>query len=441
MARHFLIVWIVYWLAVALMPVHSIYPATGPAFVLQLVFVLLTLAAFAVTHAYLGCPPRLPAGRFDLRAAPQLARLALVMSLIGLLCVLYDKIVVQGIDFSQGIVAAREQWRRLGEERDGAASSVFSVLGYLLGSGYFVAAVLAATQIRTMTVRQRLRTLLAAAVLLLVGSAISGGRSSVLLLAAMVLGGTAARGSLSLRELFPRRRQRRALMVVALVAAGYTVNVFYLRAAASDLSAQRYATGFLANLGLQLDGWYRSLLDGSALSSLSAMVVLSVSYVTHSFATTAALVDLPPEGKSVLFSHVAEILAKIGVMAYPDENWYLAGRFPSVPGALWQLGGPAAVLAGSLLLGAAAAAARAWTMLRPAQLLPLGVFVMMYAVLVLTPALLAVDFLSFPFIAVAFVLLALADRLLRRRRAARSRRVPTGTAAMIAVSNKRVARA
>lgn len=441
MARHFLIVWIVYWLAVALLPVHSIYPATGSAFVLQLVFVLLTLASFSVTHALLGEPRRPVAGRFDLPTAPQLARLALSMSVAGLLCVLYDKIVVQGIDFSQGIVAAREQWRRLGEERGGAASSVFSVLGYLLGSGYFVAAVLAVTQVRTMSAHQRMRTLFVSALLLLASSVITGGRSSVLLFAAMVLGGLAARGGLSLRVLFPWRWQRIVLVAFALLAAGYTVFVFYLRAAASDLAAQSYATGFLADLGLRVDGWYKDLLNDSAFSSLSAMVVLTISYVTHSFATTAALVALPPEGKSVLFSHVVELLAKVGVMSYPDENWYLAGRFPSVPGALWQLAGPVAVTVGSLLLGAVAAAARAWTIRHPARLLPLGVFVMMYAVLVLTPALLAVDFLSFPFIAFEFVLLALADRLLLRRPAVlqRSRRVAASGAAGIDIANEKAA--
>ena len=59
---------------------------------------------------------------------------------VDLAALTYDKLFIQKIDYSAGLAFAREEWRQLGEEREGQASSIFSVIGYLLGSSYYVAA-------------------------------------------------------------------------------------------------------------------------------------------------------------------------------------------------------------------------------------------------------------------------------------------------------------
>ena len=50
MSKHFLGVWLIYWIAIFLLPVHSIYPATAEAFGLQCAFVVLV---FRVLHPYI----------------------------------------------------------------------------------------------------------------------------------------------------------------------------------------------------------------------------------------------------------------------------------------------------------------------------------------------------------------------------------------------------
>ena len=416
MPKHFFGVWLIYWAVIALLPVHSIYPATTEAFALQCTFVALVLVSYTLTHAILGKPGLPVAGRFDLSTTPTLIRIALGMSIIGFFFLTYDKVYIQGIDFSDGIAVAREEWRRGGEEREGQVSSIFSVMGYLMGSGYYVAAVLAVTQVRVLSARKRVWVLLGSFMLLMANSAITGGRSNVLLIAVFILGALAARGGLNLRKLFDTQAQRRTVIVAAGLALAYTLFIFYQRAQASDVSALEYVLDFLPFLGLEADEWYRSLMEGSIASSLSAILVLAVSYVTHSFATVATIIDAPTEEKTIMFLHIRGILNKLGLVNPPDGDWFLAGRFPSFPGALWHQYGGIGFVFGSLLLGVISAFANAWTARQPARLLPLGVFVMVYGVLLLTPALFAADFLSFPFVAAAFVLISVVDRYLRPKK-------------------------
>lgn len=418
MAKHFLGVWLIYWIVILLLPVHSIYPATAEAFGLQCAFVALVLISYTLTFLILGKKSLPMADGFELPTAPMLVRVALGMSVIGVFFLIYDKIYIQGIDYTEGIVAAREEWRRLGEERDGAASSIFSMVGYLLGSGYYVAAVLAVTQVTVLTSRQRVGAILASFILLMVNSAITGGRSNVLLLAVFLSGAMVAKNGLMLKKLFQNQMQRWLLVFTTGLAGAYTLFVFYQRAYASEMTAQHYALEFLPDLGLEIDDWFGHLLNEDVFSSFAAILILAVSYMTHSFSTVAAIIDAPPEDKTLIFLHLSGILSKIGLINAPDGSWFLAGRFPSVPGALWFQFGWFGFTAGGLLIGIMSAVAKTWIALQPARLLPLGVFVMVYSFLLLTPLLAAVDFLSFPFVAAAFVLLSFIDRyfLLRKNK-------------------------
>lgn len=415
MYKHFLGVWLIYWGAVALLPVKSIYPATVQAFLLQFTFVAIVLTAYVFTEFILKSRKLPRAGYFDINRALTLINLALGMSLVGFVFLIYDKIYIQGINYSEGIAVAREQWRQLGEGREGQASSIFSIFGYLFGSAYFVAAVLAITQVNTLRASQRLWTLIACFLMLMGNSVITGGRSTVILLGAFIIGAMVSRRGFSFRKLLKGQAQRWTLILAVGLAASYTVFVFYLRADASVLSGLEYVLDFLPFLGLEATEWYQSLLDGSALSSFSAILVLAISYMTHSFATTAAIIDGPAEDKTIIFVHMVSILSKLGLSNKPDGEWFLAGRAPSFPGALWHQFGVIGFFIGSVLLGIGCAIAEAWTALRPARLFPLGIFVMAYVVLIFTPLLFTWDFLSFPFVAVAFLIIALIDRFLRPR--------------------------
>jgi hypothetical protein len=109
---------------------------------------------------------------------------------------------------------------------------------------------------------------------------------------------------------------------------------------------------------------------------------------------------------TILFLHILGILHKLGLTSAPEGDWFLAGRLPSVPGALWHQFGVLGFIVSSLLLGTICAIMAVWTARQPHRLLPLGAFVMADSTLLLSPALFAGDFLSFPFVMASFILLA-----------------------------------
>jgi hypothetical protein len=412
--KYFTYSWLTYWIIIALLPVHSVYLATIAAFGVQLLFVALVMIGYSLVTSIFGVHTVPPARQHEIVAARSLIQLAIALSIVGLLAIIYDKVYVQGIDYSEGIALAREEWRRLGEEREGRPSSIYSICGYLFGSAYFVAVVLAITQVRVLSAGERLLTLVVSFALLIANSALVGGRSSVLLLTAFVFGALSARRGLSLRELLPAASQRLLLSILAFAGGAYTVFVFYQRAQAGDVPALQYALDFLPFLGVEVDDWYRNLLDDGALSSFSAMCVLALSYLTHSFASVAAIVDSPTEHKTIVFLGMHQLLQNLGLASEPDFDWLLVGRFPSVPGAYLHQFGWFGFTVASCLTGMISGATTVWTTRAPHRVLPLGAYVMAATTLVLTPQLFAPDFLSFPFVAASFFMIAAAERLIRR---------------------------
>jgi oligosaccharide repeat unit polymerase len=407
MLKNFIRVWLLYWLAVALLPVYSLHPATVEAFLLQAAFVCLVALSFGVVDLLAGAKRMPSAGFREIASAASIVRVSLLLSAIGLVALAYDKIAVQGIDYSDGVALAREEWRRLGEERDGSASSAYSAIAYLFGSAYFVAVVLVITQTRVLSSRQRWLTLALCFLLMMGNALLSGGRSNVLLLAAFVLSAFSARRGLEFRTLLTGRAQRVLVRALVGLSISYMLYIFYERAAALGDSAIEYVFDFLPFLGVDAMASFRAMLDTGPLSALGATLVLALSYITHSFAIVAAIIDGPSEDKTILFLHSAVILHKLGLAGAPDGDWFLSGRFPSLPGALWYQYGALGLATASVILGALAACCKAWASRRPDRLTPLGCYLLVDAILLLSPALFAADFLSFPFVAGSFIMLAL----------------------------------
>lgn len=415
MRKNFLSIWLTYWAAIVLLPVKSIYSATIQAFFLQLTFVFLVLAGYSVTKFILNFREVPKATSFGMPRALTLIKLALGMSLFGFILLIYDKIYIQNIDYSQGLAFARGQWRKLGGDRAGQASSVFSALGYLIGSSYYVAAMLAITEIKVLSTAQRIRILLACFAMAVANSVITGGRSNILLLGVFIFAAMGSRKQFSFRKLLECRMQRWMIIIATVLIIWYITFVFYQRADASGLNGKEYMLTILPYLGLEPIEWYKNMLDDGVLSSLSGILVLTASYLTHSFSTTAAIMDGPIEDKTIIGAYAVNILSKLGLANQPSDEWFLSGRFPSFPGALWHQFGVIGFVMGSLLLGTASAIAKAWGALRPTWLLPMGAYIIADVVLILTPLLFAGDFLSFPFICSSLLFLALFQKCLQSK--------------------------
>ncbi len=105
-------------------------------------------------------------------------------------------------------------------------------------------------------------------------------------------------------------------------------------------------------------------------------------------------------------NNIMTLLSKAGLIDAVDSEWFLSGRFPSLPGALYHQFGTSGLVAFSFLLGVVASMTLRFIAFYPRSMIALGAFVLCVTILVLSPELAAFDFLAFPSVAVGFLILA-----------------------------------
>ncbi|MCX7900918.1 MAG: hypothetical protein N2483_01255 [Burkholderiaceae bacterium] len=409
----FQLVWILYFVGVAVLPASSLYAATAVAIVIQLVFALIaTIAALAVwiisDERSLAPGFRRTAGEH--RSLLTATRLSLALSALGLLALLIDKIIVQGIDYSGGLAAARAQWSVLAAERE-HVSSIWSALGYLLSSCFFITVtVLTCCRVESSKTEKAAAWTLCIA-FALANSALTGGRSVLLLLAATLAVLLAVR--IDLGQPLPKIGAPTQLAATAgIVATGaYTLYIFAERAELNGIDVHGYAAEMLEFLGAEPTPVFQRLSGDTWFGRLAALAALALAYLVHSFFTFAAIVEAPPQEVDLLFGHVTDLAAKVGLGARPDSEWLLTGRFPSLPGALFIKGGIGLVAFTAACLGAAMALSVRLSQRFPTSLAVIAVCWAVQTTAVLSPMLAAIELLNFPFVFAEFFLVAAAVRL------------------------------
>jgi hypothetical protein len=412
--------WLGYFVVLALLPVqYGTLQAITASLGLLLWVGISVLAAYLTHHAFsakglVTSFLRPSAGR-PLRA-PQLERLvwlALVMSIIGFLCLSYDRIAIQGIDFSQGIVVARELWRRSGEGREGV-SSIFSVLGYLLGFSFFVATTLAHLHWEFLTRRTRWGAMVIAPLLVAANSLLTGGRSIVLIQLASIVATCGIRAMLGLR-MMPGRGARIWLgaTLALIISVGYSLYVFSARAGAGNIPPERYVTGMLGYLGGQpTHGFYRLNDLPAPVAATAQFATVAGAYLTHSYGTFETVLEMQTTPGTVSFGFVRELLAKSGIGQVATENPLLSGRFLSLPGSLWYDFGWVGFYAGALVVGVLIGLAPRLIAVREGGGISLVVCMIILITGLVAPLVVSIDILSVPFLVLGFLQVDLVNRML-----------------------------
>jgi hypothetical protein len=407
----FLAAWLGYFALLLLLPIRYTSVDLGAAVTVLAVYVMTAIACtYAVATVLrvrsVGQPaPAVSMPRpLDQRELCHLVLLALGASFIGLALLAYVRVVVQGIDYSQGLAVARELWRTEGEER-GGISSPLSVPGYGLGFFFFAATFLGQLHWEHLT-RSVRRLLLFGAVLLLAGhSVLSGGRSVLLI----QLVGIAAVGALRRAQgktALPRSSARGVLYAGAafLAAMIYFLYIFSERATASGIAAEAYVQAGLAFMGAApTQRFFAIAALPEPFAAISHFIVIAGAYVTHSAGTVASVMEYSTHSGVATFLGVRELLARLGGASGADLEWALSGAFLSVPGAFWYDYGLAGVVAAAVATGAGLAVV--WRVVSRGY--GGGVSVGFAAAVLITalmsPLILAPDSLSFPFMMLGYV--------------------------------------
>lgn len=412
-------VWAGYFVLLVLLPVRygalQEFLAAGS---LILWVGLSALAAYA-TSALFG------RRQFSLSAAAQSARrpldsrdlnrivlIGLGMGAVGFVALAFDRIVIQGVDFTQGIAVARQLWQQGGEEREGV-SSVFSVIGYLVGFGFFVSTTFAHLHWERLTKRMRLVVIIGASFLVVANSFLAGGRSVVLIQLACIVATGGLRALLGLR-MFPGRSSRTLLGIAltSILAMSYAIYVFSERAEAGGTMPERYAHEMLRYLGGEPTEQFFSLGDLPFFTASTAQFgTVAGAYLTHSFGTFESVLEIRATPGDVSFGFIRELLVKLGVVDAASDEWILGGRFLSLPGSLWYDFGWLGFYLGALVLGCLLGSVPAIVAIVGGGGLSVCAALVLLITGLLAPLLLAIDIMCVPFLITGFVIVDTAHRM------------------------------
>ncbi len=347
----FLVTWITYWTSLALFPYKSRFAPGQPlnAWEVEIVFVIFVLIATLSGWFLSGRKRTQPLGLLD---APEWKWMVLVGATLAfsLIAIFYDRVFIQGVDYSKGFAYAREDWRTKSNERLGI-SSLYSALGNLIFPGVHLFVIWVGVSAGRWTMK--FAALLYAAALVLAFSIMTGGREA-LFVYAISLSYVAMR-NLDFRN--PKQLVTICLAGVMGVLAFGTIaaKFFDARIAASDATHSTYIYFMLLRLGANPS---RTLCEpevAEALCQIKLKILPIVAYLIHSHWLLDHAIEIkstPQYAPGATYATLGYILKKLRLVesdAFPP--WSLSSLFVSQPGGLYFDFGLLGLLAGATIFG------------------------------------------------------------------------------------------
>ncbi|MEX0595874.1 MAG: hypothetical protein WD512_05170 [Candidatus Paceibacterota bacterium] len=263
----------------------------------------------------------------------KLIRITLILSLIGTLFIAFDRIFIQELNYTKGFAYAREQLKTL-EAKSAAPSSFFSVMGYFLMGMKFWTTYYLIKYYESIPNYRNLK-LIIVLFLVLIDSVIIGGRTILLYYISFSFCSFIIR-KVNGRKILPQNnRLRRILRYSAVGFSVFVVFVFYQRASMNNTLPRMYAENFTYHLGGVPSEKFDTI---SSYNNAPQLYFLSVTgmYIYHSMWSVQSVHDSSIREGQVLFHYVNRILYKFGLKKEAPKYYEFAGRFITIPGALYH---------------------------------------------------------------------------------------------------------
>ena len=404
----FLLAWLLYFLILALLPAtysggsyfDSVFYLSG--------FVLGASATFLLLMSRVSLKGNLDqAGFSEPKYLNKMILACSAFSVYGVLLLMYDRILVQGVDYTHGIAFAREYWRAVGEVRAGV-SSILSFVGNLLSGFPIVLLALLYLYYEKLSFKLRALSVGSMVFSLAASALLSGGRSTVLIfiLSLMLIGFTRKYKSIGV---IPKSIRPIELMFSIFSLAAflfYMVYVFHLRAVESGRSSLQYLLSHLERLG----GRYTGNMEGgggfSFFNDVLNYLNLVGTYLVHSVWTFQSILNLEHYEGAVTFSFYRMHLSRIFGFDIPVD-WEFAGLFSTFPGAFYYDYGVVGAVLSSLATGVLIFCATLILYRRTLSPLHIGAFLACMYIALLSPLVFAADMMVFPFVLFDFLLIYL----------------------------------
>lgn len=162
-------------------------------------------------------------------------KIFLSLAVLGLLMIIFDRIFIQGVSYSEGIANARKLWQETSSNRNGV-SSLFSVLGNILYPLTFMA--LSYSIIFYENIKESKRTIFYSICIIVIFSLVIGGRTELLSLSFLMMSSFVVRKTIGL-PIFPRKFKL-VFLYTAFSLLFFSTLIFYFRIDASGTSPHDY---------------------------------------------------------------------------------------------------------------------------------------------------------------------------------------------------------
>lgn len=407
--KSYMKIWIGVYLMAILIPATSIYKTSSRFYALGLVtlFLVILTLSMILTYSFLTNKKNL----HNEHIFPQinkklifvLIKICALLSLAGLFCFIIDKVLIQGVNYADGLAAARYDYRDIGEGRTGI-SSLYSALGYIF-SGFSCIAFMLSFVFFDQSKRWTLYGLLLPFIDLMGVSILTGGRTSIILIVAMVLGGRVLRKLLKYDE-WPFNKKNTTLFVILLVIIFfYIIYIFADRAQRSDKIAKFYAESMITFLSGSVNPYFDKIeILPDIIQNFIYLCISLVAYLVHSNWILEGVFELKNKYGEATFVGFRDYLSKLG-LPFQHQEWSFEGKFISWPGALFHDIGVSgmvcfAIIHG-LLFGYCVYKIRDCKQI---TMLTLFLFFINFTIIITSPFICVIDILMFTPVCVSFII-------------------------------------
>lgn len=414
----YLITWASFYFIEFILPFESVFDKKIEVILFILLFLIITSAT--MYHGYRICTilkiKKLFTSNvtilYDTRTLTKIIVMILILSTLGVISLVYDKIYLQNIDFNKGFAIARVQWQDASKYRDGI-SSIFSVFGYISSAMVFLALLLTLINWETLgKYKIYLPFIIMSAVFLIVLSIslISGGRSILLLFMTSLLSCSFIRKILlgSFLPKFSKISITSVIVIILSLAIAFASYIFSLRANMSEIPFEDYADSWITKLyGQKTENYNELKLLSGEYSDIFALVATTGIYLIHSLYIFEGILSINNRSGISSFRYPASQLKKLKLANIKIEPYHFSGYFPTLPGGIYYDLGIFGFLLISIIFGIIAGISSYLLENNPQLIFTwfLGYFVL--NTFVLSPFILSTEIMYFPFIIISFIIFGL----------------------------------
>lgn len=391
-----------------LIPVKSIFTFESKVITLMISFCYLFISIGVGYFFYFRTAPSSSSKTyydFNISNIKRISVASSVLALIGLSCFGYDKAILQGLDYSDGIAAARHQFIDSGQFREDKVSSIYSIIGYFAGGFSFISLYFSLIFKEEISKIIFIFNVLASLICIMGISILTGGRTSVIIIVTVFWSAYILRGYFNKNKWPFSRKSTLVFVLVVLNLFFYNLYVFSERARTTNNLASLYMENMVEWMQGKVSSNINYLEEIPVVKDYLYFFVILWVYLTHSNWVFEGVFETIDRSGAAIFTGFWVILAKLKMLP-PLKEWAFAGRFISWPGGVFYDFGMLGIVIFSFIHGFFSSYIIRKLKSNKITSINLMFFLLIISISVTSPFIIIIDVLMFPPMVVAFFALS-----------------------------------